>query len=386
MNLGLGLIAADSYFKEGDARVLRQREQDRYDAEKQRTTSELSLLGDKTEADRSGYQLRRGQNTANAELLPGQTANAQTRIGLDAAELEGQSQRQPDDLKTKGIQSGLALTTAQQAQTTQPTRFSLENNKLEAEKLTSEATLKQLPQRLARAATQGVIDQQGQADVVLGTMGQLIARQDKAGALAFANEIAKNGDLLPSTNGKTFTDIIPVRKGQNGAQGDGYVFVTADGDRKFAPVEAIQGAMGKLKSGKYKFIERTDGSIFAGDEGSGRGGIVQQGDPAMLKGRNAQHTPAEIQTMEWLIGKGVAKDAASAWEMVRSSREKTRNSFIMEYVSKNALPGADTNKLSDDAGRIYDALRQNQGPVNPPSNSPAPGKFDPAISSLIGIP
>jgi hypothetical protein len=56
----------------------------------------------------------------------------------------------------------------------------------------------------------------------------------------------------------------------------------------------------------------------------------------------------------------------------------------MDYVAKNALPGQDSKKLADDAGKLYDELRKSQAPE--PSNNPAPGTLDPRISNLIGIP
>lgn len=378
-NLGLGLIAADQYFKADDARRVREYEQAKRD-------SELSTLGDKTEADRSGYQLRGSQNRANSELLPDQTKNAKTRLGLESADLEGQGQRQPDEIKTKNTNAKIGLATVQNDEANLPSSLQVKNNALQTQLQTSDATLKQLPMKLQQLATQGVLDQQGQSDVVLGTMGQLIARQDKAGALAFANNVAKQGNVLPNSNGKVFTDIVPVRKGQDGAQGDGYVFVTDKGERIFTPVEAISGAMGKLKNGEYQFIHTSDGSVYAGNKQTGAVQQAHQGDPKALR---AQHTPAEIQTMEYLVSKGVAKDTNAAWEMVRSSREKTRNAFIMDYVGKNAMPGQDPMKLQEQAGSLYDSLRQNQGPTNPAqpgSNTAAPGTVDPQIKSLLGLP
>jgi len=374
-NLGLGLIAADQYFKEGDARKERQYVQAKRD-------SELSTLGDKTEADRSGYQLRSGQNKSNLEVLPDQTKNTKSRLGLEATDLAGQAERQPNEIKTKNINAGIGLANAENDQANVPASLQVKNNALETQLQTSDASLKQLPMKLQQLATQGVLDQRGQSEVVLGTMGQLIARQDKDGALAFANDIAKVGNILPNTNGKQFTDIQPVRKGQNGAQGDGYNFVTSDGQSRFVPVEAIS------KNGEYQFIHTNDGSVFAGNKQTG---AITQGHQGDTKALRAQHTPAEVQTMEWLISKGVVKDAPAAWEQVRSAREKTRNSFIMDYVAKNAGMGKDASALQNEAGTMYDALKQNQAPANPPSNSPSAGKlgsgaYDPQINSLIGIP
>lgn len=354
MNLGLGLIAANSYFKEGDAQKTRDYEQARRDAE-------ISSLGDKTAAQRSGYRLSDARNSAAVGLVPMQTANSESQLGLQSAELSAQTERQPTDLKTKDIQSSMGLTEARSAQRNQPLQQAVKSNQLQSAGLQSADELKQLPAKLSRAATQGVLDQQGQSDVVLGTMGQLIARQDKAAAINFANQIAKQSNVGPEDNGMTLKDIVPVRKGDSGAPGDGYNFITSDGQSKFVPVEAIAGAQEKLKSGKYDFIHSKDGSVFAGNESTGAVKQVYQGDPT---GQKTQNSPAEVQTMQWLMSNNVAKDAPAAWEMVRSAREKTRNSFIMDYTAKNAMPGQDGTKMAADAGAIYDQVQKATGSQN----------------------
>jgi hypothetical protein len=370
MNLDYGLSVFDSYMKAD-----KQRRIDEYDQSKR--DAELSALGDKTEADRSGYQLRSGQNRANTELLPEQAANAKKKLGLESASLDADAERQPDEIKTKAANAKIGLANVENEQSNLPFSLAVKNNALRGQLMTSNAELANLPGKLQRLAVQGALDEQGQADVVLGTMGQLISRQDKAGALKFANAVAKQRHGASDGSGNPYTDaelvdIQPIRAGQNGATRDGYNFVDSTGKSEFVPLEAIAAARGKLKSGEYQFIHTSDGSVFAGNKQTGAVSQAHQGDPKTLR---AQHTPAEVQTMEWLINKGVAKDANSAWEQVRSAREKTRNAFVMDYVSKNALPGADTNKLSDDAGRIYDTLRQNQGPTSEaakPSNSAQP--------------
>ena len=161
--------------------------------------------------------------------------------------------------------------------------------------------------------------------MVLGTMGQLISRQDKAGALDFANRIAKVGNILPNTNGKTFTDIVPVRKGDNGAPGDGYIFHTSDGGKTFTPVEAISGAMGKLKSGKYKFIERGDGSIFAG------AALFSRATRRCLKA--AMHSTRPLKSRPWSIW------SAKGWPRtpIRLGRWFVRRVKRLETVSLPTL-------------------------------------------------
>lgn len=379
MNIAAGLAALDEYYKEGDRRQVREHQQALRDAER-------SVLPDRTNAERSGYQLRDSQNQANSQLLPQQTANQRARLGLESSDLAGQAERQPVEQQTKNVNAQIGLATANNTQQNLPNEFAATNATSKAKAMTADAQLKQLPQKLAMAATQGAIDAQGQADVVLGTLGQLISRQDKASALSFANEVAKNGDLLPGTNGKTFTDIVPVR---GGPKGDGYNFITADGQTMFAPVEAIGGAMQKMKSGKYHFLHTADGAVYSGNETTGTVQQVQAPNKDLIRRAGGQHTPAEVQSAEWLMA-NVPKyknNPEAAWDAVRSSKEKTRSSFIMDYVSKNAMPGADTMKLQQDAGRIYDTLRQTQGGgVGATSNTPLSDTVDPTIKSLIGIP
>lgn len=400
MNLGLGLIAADNYFKEGDARKERDYVQAKRDAE-------LSTLDDKTNADRSGYRLRNDQNSANSRLLPNQTRNAESRLSLDALELAAEAERKPNDLKAKGLASegsvvnakaaninaGIGLSNAQNDQDNLPKSLQIKNNEVAARLQTSDAELANLPKKLARAATQGVIDEKGQGEVVLGNLGKFLANKDKNGALNFANEIAKVGNVLPNTNGKTFTDIVPVRKGQEGATEEGFIFVTSDGQRSFVPDRSITSAHNALRSGKYKFIERGDGSIFAGNEDTGSGGIVEKGDPTML--RTGGTDTAEIKNVEYLLKNGLAKSKGQAWDMTRSVRSRTRNGFIEDFVTKNATTEDEATKMAEQAGRIYDSLRKYQEPTAaqppapnsaPASNTPALGTLDPQLKSLLGLP
>jgi len=378
MDIGMGLAALDSYFKAGDARKEREYLQAKRDAE-------LSTLPEKTESERTGYRLRTGQNTAGLDTLPQETANKSTRLKIESTGLAGQQARQPVEEQTKDITASIGLSNAQNQQTNLPKTQAIQNNLLEGQFLTSQHDIKQLPQKLRMAAVQGKLDARGQSDVVLGTLGQLIASQDKAGAIDFANQIAQETDILPNTNGKTFSDITPVR---GGPEGDGYQFTTTDGTTRFVPVQAFQSAIGKLKTGEYQFIHDSYGNVYSGNKKTGAVTQTHQGDP---KARHAQHTPAEVQTMEWLMSKGVAKNPSEAWEHVRSAREKTRSSFVLDYVAKNGGLGKDPKVVADEAGKVYDDLRQMQGSPAPKSNSPTPGTLgtgtvDPRINSLIGVP
>jgi hypothetical protein len=354
--LGLGMIAGAAAIEEQKRQEIRDREAQRFNWERQQKEADLSLLGDKTDSERSRLKLGKAQSEAGLEVLPGATANTIREQQIKGFGLDTKAQTQPFER-----------------------RAAVSDAKVKAE--TSEFEVQGLPDKLSRAATQGVIDQQGQSDVVLGTIGRIMSRHDKAGALAFANKIAKVGNILPNTNGKTFTDIVP------GAKGDGYEFHTDDGNKVFVPTSAIYDAMQKLESKEYQFLHTSDGSVFSANKRTGAVTQTHKGDPKVLRG---QHTPAEIQTMEYLVSKGVAQNTQQAWEMVRSSREKTRNSFIADFVAKNAFSAKDAPKVAEQAGQIYDSLRQNQQQPGAPApargaNTPAPGTMDPELESLLGI-
>lgn len=384
MNLGLGLIAADSYFKEGDARKVRDYEQAKREAE-------VSALADRTNADRSGYQLKDVQNKSNATLVPQQQANAQATLGLAAAELAGQVERQATEIETKGINADVALSDAGLAQTNQPLQQKVKTDQLTSLSLTAAADVKSLPAKLQRAAVQGTLDQQGQQEVVMGNIGILLGRKDKASAIEFANAIAKQSNVGPKDNGKTLTDIVPVRKGQNGAPDNGYNFVTSDGETKFIPEHAIQGPVDKMKSGAYDHITGKDGSIFTLEKNTGATNKIYQGD---LSSARNQHTPAEVQAAEWVLKNKSNPEAMAAWEKVRSTRGGQKE-FIQALMAKSIKGGETQQELTDQTrmfGKLYDEIQGGKtgapGLQNVTSNSGANPTIgnDPAINSLLGLP
>jgi hypothetical protein len=80
MGVDFGLAAADQYYKADDARVLREQQRAKADAE-------LSLLPDRVEAERSQYQLQGAQNRANLDLVPNQAKVAKALSDYSVEEL-----------------------------------------------------------------------------------------------------------------------------------------------------------------------------------------------------------------------------------------------------------------------------------------------------------
>lgn len=342
MGIGLGLMAADEYFKEGDRRNVR-------DFEQKKRAAELSTLDDRVAAERSGYQLRAGQNQQGLDLLPGET------------EIKRTAQ------KTAGIQADMGLSNAQNDQANLPKVQEVKNNTLQGQVLQSKADLDMLPEKIRQASVSGQLSGEGQRDVVLGTLAHYIAGNDKTGALDFANRIAKVTDIMPNTNGKTFTDIAPVR---GGPEGDGYNFTTSDGVTRFVPAKAMQAALGKMKNGEYTFLHDTHGNVWAGNKQTGSVTQTHQGDPALAAGRSGQSS-AEIQLWDRLIKTGVAKNDNDAWKMVRMAREKSRSGFIEDFIVKGAGMGKSAAQLTKEAGDAYDAIHASGAPAPAGAGAPA---------------
>lgn len=374
MNLGMMAVAANAGL-EAD------RKQKVFDYEQKKRDAELSLMGDKTEAERTGYRLQSGRNSAGLDLLPGQTRNAQTRLGLEATDLAGQAERQPAEVATKNIQANIGLSNAQNDQANQPSVQEVKNNTLQGQVLQSRAELDQLPWKLERAAVQGILDKKGQSDVVLGTMGDLLSRGNKDDAIRFAKQVSERSGLLSGeTNGRPLRDIVQMDTGAvigNDANGKpivarepGFLFVAEDGQAHFRPDRDIKAAIGRIKSGEYQFIHDTHGNVWAGNKATGAVTQTHQGDPALAAGRSGQSS-AEIQLWDRLIKTGVAKNDNDAWKMVRMAREKGRSGFIEDYIVKQAGMGKSAAQLTKEAGDAYDAIHASGAPAPAGAGAPA---------------
>lgn len=345
MNLGLAAIA-------GSAGMKGYREQNEFNHDQAKRDSELSTLGDVTAERRTGAQLRAKQNTASLGLVDSQTALAKDKLTLDQANTKSAIERQPGEAET-------AL------------------NRAEIAKTLSDFDVQDLPRVIAEKRRAGIFSEADATSLGVAKLADLIQAGDPQQVIKFMNDMS---DAAPEGVRKAPVSTVSIKQDpKTGEQ----MFVAQDAQGN-PVVQMSQSQMKRIRDS----VGKTDLKVLnAGDSLVG----VKNGQASVLAtaperaSTLKQHTPAEVQTMEWLMNNRVAKDANGAWEMVRSAREKTRNAFIMDYVSKNAMPGQDGSKLSEDAGKIYDQVRQSQG-SQLPSNSGGGGKVDPAIQSLIGIP
>lgn len=212
----------------------------------------------------------------------------------------------------------------------------------------NKAGLETLPQQTANTQKQQQLTGIGLDDAITGRAGQKMGYGNKEGAIKILNQAAA---AQPGFDGTTVLDITPQKNGAG-------VFLHLS-DKSVKPVsrEEIVGAMGTIKQGDYQSVHDGAGNFYSFNKSTGKHEQQVKGDPNNLPGKAK---PADVASAEWLISNGVAKDAKSAWDLVRSSREKTRSDFVLDYVSKNAMPGSDITQASKQAGELYDSLRKNQ--------------------------
>lgn len=322
-NINLGLAAADQYFKADDARVLREQQRQQFDWNKQAAESELSLLPDRAEAARSGYKLQGAQNKANLDLVPNQAAVA---------------------------------------------------------KALSEYSVEELPSRIAQMRQQRIFSDVDAQTAGVAKLADLIQMGDPAQITSYLNAWRKTN---PSS---VKADVAQVGFRKDDKTGENvFMALDAEGNPLMqlsgSQIQRIRDSIGKTD---LKILKPGD-TLVGVKNGTAKPMTTAPVDPQLIKGLKGQNTPAEIQTMNWLIENKVAKDPKSAWDLVRSSREKTRSSFVLDYVSKNAGVGQDSRTLADQGGKIYDELQRSSGTIQPASNSGGATNIDPRIKSLIGI-
>ncbi len=357
--LGLGLIAADQYFKAGDARVQREREGQRFDWERQRAESELSTLPDKTEADRSGYQLRNKQNNANIGLSDTQTENAKKKLELEGAGLDAAKERQP-------LEQAAAL------------------NGAEINKALSEFQLQDLPRVIAEKKRAGVFSDADASVAAIGKLAELIKLGDQGQVISFMNAMNEAKDP-----GQRTAPIASVGVQQDQKTGE-KLFVATDANGVVVtkvPHSHMQAVVNSLGKSEFKTVNAGDSLVQI------KGGVATPvyTAPESAKSAAAKQGPLERDVGYLVTQHGMTKDQALAH--LNSAKTMTREQFILKSVQDSIAMGKKpTSEEVANFGTLYDSARQTPATSRaapataPTSNSPAPANLDPQIKSLLGIP
>lgn len=315
------------------------------------------------------------------------------QAGLDL--LPQRTQLVSDMLRTQQgeVQFGLDTQPARQAieksdldfkQSEQPGLQTLERNRNKIAASTVDTEIKTLPGKIFNSLVQGAITEDQARDTVFSTIGQKVIANDKDGLLQFANGVAAIPGFFPNTNGKKFVDVQPIGGIENGIDTRAYRMVTSDGTYKDVPHSQLEAAMQRQKTSELKTVK--PGESLVGVKG-GRASVLFTA-PESVKGAS-QHTPAEVQTAEWLLKNGVARNANEAWEKVRSARDKSETGFITDMMAKHkyASPEEITN-LEQTYRAMYRRIHAGNPEVSntPGSNTQGVPTIGPRVKELLGIP
>lgn len=400
MNFALGLQAADEYFREGDRRKVREYQQALRD-------SELSMLPDKVESERSGYRDRTETNAARARMRPGQTDLSMAQTDLARSQTNSAIARQPDldtaaaaNAKAGASNAVFGLGQLPTTQETTANSNSLANfnssaalDRAPTDRDAAESLSKvnaavagekenQIPQMLNSMKVKGILSERDERDAVFSALARQLRSNDATGALKFANQIAQIPGIMPNTNGKVFTSIEAVADGTDstGGKGPGYVFNTQDGQQAFITsktmVDAYQRTLGKQK---FEFLhDKNTGEVIRTNELTGDAQVVREAQPGRVRGGDKM--PSEERMIRFYMKEG-EMNFAEASRKVSTQKEPGRLAFISKRLEMKPNP---TEADIAEASRLYDMSNRGSKPAAP-SNSAAPGTVDPRFNSLLGI-
>lgn len=358
MNLGYGLAALDSYYKEGDARVQRERQTQRYDVERKKAEAELSTLDDRTAADRSAAQLRSKQNNANMGLVDAQTENAKNRLTLEQGDLQGKLERQPLD-------------------------NAAQLNKAEVSKALTDFDVQDLPRVIAEKKRAGVFSEADASVASIAKLSDLIKTGDSNQVMTFMNAM---NDTKPADQRKAPVASVGITTDEKTGE---KVFVANDASGQpvvrlsQSQMQRIRDTLGKTE---YKTVNAGDSVVALKD---GKATPVYTA-PESDKSKAAKQGPLERDVNYLTSAHGMSKEQALSH--LNSAKTMSREQFILKSVQDSiAMGNKPTEADTTNFGAIYDSARRASSPglSNTPgqqSNTSAAPTMDPQIRSLLGLP
>lgn len=346
MSLKSGLAAATSYFKADDERKEREYTQARRD-------SELSLLPDKAAADRSGYQLRGRQNTADEGLVDAKAANERKKLGLESMKTEAETARQPMEQAA-------------------------EMNAAEIKKALSEYSVQDLPRAIAEKRRAGVFNDADASITAMGKLAELVDMGEEGQIISYMNAMNAIKGEGAAQIAKVGIRLDPATKSQ------AFVALDANGGVvKTIPQEHLLAVKNKLAKTELKTVNAGDSLVQF------QGGQVTPvyTAPESAKSAAAKQGPLERDVGYLVNQHGMSKDQALAH--LNSAKTMTREQFILKSVQDSlAMNKKPTIEEVTNFGTLYDSARQAPAASRtaPASDSPVPANLDPQIRSLLGLP
>lgn len=380
MNLGLGVIAGNSFFREQQAQEVRDREAKRFGWESQRAEAEMGLLPDKTAADRSGYQLKGAQNQADIDILPGQTANTLAQQGITSTELAGTAARQPTVEATKNVQADVSLANATAEKEMQPDQIAQKKNVAKIAAATSGVDVENLPSTLKKMRVEGAISA-SDVDLTVGAkLYDYIQGGDQNSMIRLLNAQKRTSDD-PRIVGMPDVAAVARAKDANGVE---YIVLKDAQGNQIAtkPIDQLKAAKDLMTKYDYQKLDEGDSLYRVDSRGNVTLAATAPANP------NSSKRPVLQQNLEMLQRDyGMSKEDALAF--MNMGKTTSKSQFIIKarelYIAngKEKKIGPDFNQKM---GEAYDKIIEESKPKGS-NSSPAPKlPTNPNVKGVLGIP
>lgn len=357
MNIGLGLEALGAYFREGDAQKEREYVQ-------KKREYDLSAMPDRVAAETAVNRLAAAQAGAEAGLVGDRAEMAKRETQLKSSQLQGELGRAP--IREQALDA----------------KASEEKSKALLSGKLAEVDVNDLPSAILARRSKNLVSEVEAKTAALSALGSFIGNNDSAGAAHFINRI---GQIVPEnerlTSPAVSVGMVPMNPDDPSSpkvvialDANGRPVTKKDGSIFQVPLDRIrQSAPEKIKD-----VAPGHTVIKIGDDGK-----ASHVYTAPKAGLGEAKATDDIQNMKWLMENGVAKTPQDAWTMIRSSREKSKATFIAEYVAKQAGMGFSPEELAVQAGKAYDAIQQQESRL-PTAKQTDPSAAKAAEEKLFG--
>lgn len=333
-----------------DERLARQGE--RFDWERQRAQSDLALLPEKEEAERTSHRLKGQQNTQALGLVDLQADNLRKRLELEGMGLDSAKSLQPMESATKF-------------------------NKAQVDQALSAYDVTDLPRKLAEKKMQGALSEADFAIAHFAKLAQIIRMGDSNQALSYINAV---NDTLPPEKQKGRAASLQVQQGPQGEK----ILVAKDAQGNITHqissrhLEQAAGLVGNGAKTEYKTINAGDSLVAI------KGGQATPiyTAPETEKSAAAKMGPTE-RDVEYLV-RAHGMTPQQALSQLTSSKNMSRQQFVQKMIAEKSASNYNYKPSQQDIAefnRLYEDIQR-----EPASNSSTQTTLDPKIKSLIGIP
>lgn len=354
MNLNLGMRAVNSFFQEQDAQKLRDQQQRRFDAENKRTDSELSMLADKAEADRSELLMRAARNRSGLELQPSRQRVEQGRLTEEEQGMKFRETMRPSLETYERNKMGAALDRQPVELETAGINARSEQSKARINQADAAIAEENIPNRMTQGRQKQAIDDYSHHTQAVSSLAQAIASGDAASTLKLMNGL--NEALPEAQRVKPAVRLGTIDGGRK------LVALDADGNQTGDPLDVAQ--MKQLAS-KGETVKLNPGQTIGT---MGKNGFTPTYTAPDPDGAKTRQGPLQRDVEYLKTYHGMTNEQALAH--LSAAKTMTRDQFILAAIKEKAAKGFEqpTRKDAEEFGALYDSV---QGAGRSPPSQPA---------------